>query len=332
MNYKYQLEKYSGRNSRYTCPACGKPHRFTRYIDTGTGEHLAPHVGRCNREVECGYHYKPKEYFSTTPVIASAARQLFSAELISPKKNHSIRETASCLAVTKKEEPMHRATPQHTQHFPSWEGRRGGSVHNAEQVSATLVDYDNNHLIQYLSNTLGPSATGQLITRYRIGTHHHWRGSTVYWYINKAQQVCSGKVMLYNPATGKRVKEPFNHVTWMHSLLGMEGFVRQPCFFGEHLLVNTTLPVSIVESEKTALVASHYLPGSIWLATGGLSSLNIEHCRRVLKGRKLTLFPDAGAYDRWLPIAAQLPNCNISRMIEYYHSLPGDDLADMLAF
>jgi hypothetical protein len=50
----------------------------------------------------------------------------------------------------------------------------------------------------------------------------------------------------------------------------------------------------------------------------------------VLRGRKLTLFPDAGAYDKWQPIAANLPNCNISRMIEYYHALPGDDLADML--
>lgn len=295
-NYRYQLEKYSGRNSRYTCPACGKAHRFTRYIDTETGQHLAPHVGRCDREVECGYHETPREFLSRESKVVSHESQRFSRK----------KKVASQTPLT------------------TFDSRL------MTNISATLTDYHSNHLIQYLTNTLGSAATEQLIAQYRIGTHHHWRGSTVYWYINKAQQPCSGKVMLYNPHTGKRVKEPFNHVTWMHSLLAMEGFVRQPCFYGEHLLVNTTLPVSIVESEKTALVAAHYLPDSIWLATGGLSSLNIDHCRRVLRGRKLTLFPDAGAYDKWQPIAAQLPNCNISRMIEYYHALPGDDLADML--
>lgn len=299
MNYRYQLEKYSGRNSRYTCPQCGKAHRFTRYIDTETGEHLAPHVGRCNREVECGYHETPREFFQDN--------------------GYSIEDSG------------YRKVTTNVPYQTSPIGYHASNIqHQLSDISPTLGNYAENHLIAYLEAKLGPAATEQLIARYRIGTHHHWRDSTVYWYISKAQQPCSGKVMLYNPHTGKRVKEPFNHVTWMHSLLGIEGFVRQPCFFGEHLLANTTLPVSIVESEKTALVAAHHLPGSIWLATGGLSSLNIDHCRRVLKGRKLTLFPDAGAYDKWQPIAAQLPNCNISRMIEYYHALPGDDLADML--
>ncbi|MBW7913687.1 MAG: hypothetical protein H3C54_08345 [Taibaiella sp.] len=157
MNYKYQLEKYSGRSSRYTCPACGKAHRFTRYIDTETGEHLAPHVGRCDREVECGYHYKPKEFFQDNPTPPNSTRHIERSE-ISP-------------------EHMHRAT---SQHFGGLSRRY--APHNDEQLSATFTDYHNNHLIQYLTNTLGHAATEQLITQYRIGTHHHWRGSTVYWY------------------------------------------------------------------------------------------------------------------------------------------------------
>lgn len=297
-NYRYQLEKYHGRNSRYTCPQCGKAHRFTRYIDTETGLHLADHVGRCNREVECGYHYKPKEFLSPESKVVRHESHRFS-----PGSRNTLTTHDSLLMT---DHTLTTALP------------------------ATLVDYDRNHLITYLSGKLGGAATEQLIARYRIGTHHHWPGSTVYWYINRAQQPCSGKVMLYHPTTGRRVKEPYSHVTWMHSLLGMEGFVRQPCFFGEHLLADTTQPVCMVESEKTALVAAHLLPGSIWLATGGLSQLNMAHCRSVLRGRKLTLFPDAGAYDKWQPIAAQLPHCNISRIVEQYHSLPGDDLADML--
>ena len=57
------LEKYKGSVSRHTCPACGAKKRFTRYIDTETGRHIADHVGRCDREANCGYHLKPKEYF-----------------------------------------------------------------------------------------------------------------------------------------------------------------------------------------------------------------------------------------------------------------------------
>ena len=32
--YRYQLERYRGRGSRYVCPKCRHKHSFTRYIDT----------------------------------------------------------------------------------------------------------------------------------------------------------------------------------------------------------------------------------------------------------------------------------------------------------
>ena len=61
--HKYTLQPYKGKQTRYTCPKCNKPLQFTRYINTQTNEHLATNVGKCNREVKCGYHYKPGEYF-----------------------------------------------------------------------------------------------------------------------------------------------------------------------------------------------------------------------------------------------------------------------------
>jgi len=61
--YRYILEPYHGKNSRFTCPACKKSHQFTRYIDAETGEYLADNVGICNRLNSCGYHYSPKDYF-----------------------------------------------------------------------------------------------------------------------------------------------------------------------------------------------------------------------------------------------------------------------------
>jgi len=63
-NYSYILEQYKGMNTRYHCPGCQQREKtFSRYIDTQTGEYIAPTVGRCNRESNCGYHYTPKQYF-----------------------------------------------------------------------------------------------------------------------------------------------------------------------------------------------------------------------------------------------------------------------------
>src|ERR1043165_5321197 len=64
MGYRYRLEKYKGTKTRYACPACGCRHEFTRYVDTQTGAYLADNVGRCNRELNCGHHYTPKQYFA----------------------------------------------------------------------------------------------------------------------------------------------------------------------------------------------------------------------------------------------------------------------------
>lgn len=60
-------------------------------------------------------------------------------------------------------------------------------------------------------------------------------------------------------------------------------------------------PVAIVESEKTAVIASVYYPDYIWLATGGKTGCkwtNTTVCK-VLAGRKVILFPDLGCYEAW---------------------------------
>jgi len=104
--------------------------------------------------------------------------------------------------------------------------------------------------------------------------------------------------MLYSPTTGKRVKEPFNHITWVHKALKLPAFELKQCLFGEHLLQDKTKPVAIVESEKTAIIASVYLPQFIWLAAGSLTNLNADKCK-VLAGRTVTLFPDLNGFDKW---------------------------------
>lgn len=63
MKNKSHLQKYSGPNSRYTCPRCGKPRELVLYINEETGQPYALDVGICNRRDKCGYNYTPSQFF-----------------------------------------------------------------------------------------------------------------------------------------------------------------------------------------------------------------------------------------------------------------------------
>jgi len=174
-----------------------------------------------------------------------------------------------------------------------------------EHVGATLGAYDKNNLVSWLCRTLRDAPAFELVHRYRIGTSKHWPGATIFWQTDKEGKVRTGKIMLYNTETGRRVKEPFSHIQWVHKLK-YAGYYLKQCLFGEHLLATEPdKPVAIVESEKTALIASVHLPQYLWLATGSLHNLNAEKCQ-VLKGRKVELYPDVSAYQLWQQKARDL--------------------------
>ena len=114
----------------------------------------------------------------------------------------------------------------------------------------------------------------ELMRRYHVGTSKHWQGATVFWQKDCKDRVRTGKIILYNPQTGKRVKQPFCHVTWVHSALHLTDFNLRQCFFGEHLLTSEkNKPVGLVESEKTALVCSIHLPHFTWIARADCSDV-----------------------------------------------------------
>ena len=143
--------------------------------------------------------------------------------------------------------------------------------------------------------------------------------------------------MLYSPTTGKRVKEPFNHISWVHKALKQPEFELRQCLFGEHLIKHDLFkPVAIVESEKTAVIASVYLPQFIWLAVGSLTNLNAEKCS-ILKGRTVTLFPDLNGFQKWNSKAKELSHLakfTVSDLLERKATeaerKQGLDLADYL--
>ena len=56
--------------------------------------------------------------------------------------------------------------------------------------------------------------------------------------------------------------------------------------------------VALVESEKSALIASGVYPDYVWLATGGKSQLSIDKLK-ALKGRTVIMFPDVDGFEYW---------------------------------
>jgi hypothetical protein len=288
-------------NTRYHCPNCQhKEKTFSRYIDTQTGKHVAPSVGRCNRESNCGYHYTPKQYFQDNNIsFSTLLPKLYTKPTV--------------------------VTPQ-----------KPASFIPIDIFKASLKNHESNHFITFLIDLFGIEVTRGLISRYFIGTSKFWQGATVFWQIDLSGKVRTGKIMLYSPTTGKRIKEPFNHINWVHTVLKMPEFELRQCFFGEHLLQEKTRPVAIVESEKTAIIASVYFSQFIWLAVGSINNLKAEICK-VLAGRKVTLFPDLNGFEKWNSKAKELSHIAIfivSDLLERKASqtdrMKGFDLADYL--
>lgn len=284
--YRYTLEPYKGMHTRYTCPACRKQKQFTRYINTETGAYIADNVGACNRQNKCQYDYTPKQYFKDHEYLHNSKHQ----GIIGKRKQ--LTKKAIVSNPRKTEESTMKNN--HTTSSPT-----NISYISKEIFQKSLQGYNSNHLIQHLYKRFPKAVVDEALEKYKIGTAKHWLGATVFWQIDIEGKIRTGKIILYNPETGKRVKEPFNHINWIHSILKLENFQLRQCFFGEHLLKeDVDKPVAIVESEKTAITCSICSPELIWLAAGSLQNLSIEKAA-VLKGRRVFLFPDLNGYDQW---------------------------------
>lgn len=304
--HRFILEPYKGIGTRHICPSCHRKRCFSRYIDAEKKVTFPDYVGRCDREQKCGYHFTPSEFFKQNPMEKEAFNneKCFQQQLIM--------------------ETNVLAPPSYI---------------DMDIVNRSLKAYPKNKLFQFLSRQFGETETMKLMEKYRIGSSKHWDGATVFWQIDREGRVRTGKIMLYNPEMGKRVKQPFNHVTWVHSILRKDGFHLRQCFFGEHLLTSDkNTPVALVESEKTALIASYYLPQYLWIASGGKNGCFNEHCLSVLAGRYVVLFPDLGATEYWKNKINLMKECGIdARLFDYLEAHApeeerneGYDIADYL--
>jgi hypothetical protein len=201
-------------------------------------------------------------------------------------------------------------------------------------VNASTSHYNHNNLFQFLLKHFSEEEILQCFQKYQIGTSKIWNGSCVFWQIDMNNNVRSGKIMLIDSNSGKRIKKPYPHINWVHKVLNLENYNLKQCYFGEHLLqrVATNSKIALVESEKTAITMSLFLKDYVWVATGSKQNLNSE-LLKPYKNYNIVLFPDCGEFEDWNKKALYLNNhgykIKCSNLLENKGYEKGTDLADL---
>lgn len=289
-DYRFILDN---KNKKFLCPECSK-RTFTRYFDIITSEYLPDHYGRCDREIKCNYHLSPyKDGYS---------------------KMIWERENGSNANFQKKAFTLYR--PQRKKEI------KRTSFIPYEILKATRKCYEQNIFIQNLLHRVkfpfDKKGIMQVIGMYHLGTisKGYRAGAITFPFIDVNGKVRTIQAKQFDE-TNHTISTDFLHSIykraweqnnkplpeWLKCYLENDTMVS--CLFGEHLLNKyETNPIALVEAPKTAIIGTLYfgLPDNpknfLWLAVYNLSSLNIEKCK-VLKGRKVVLFPDLNAYENW---------------------------------
>jgi hypothetical protein len=302
-----QLEKYRGMKSRHVCPACNFRNCFVRYVGDG-GEYLSTDVGRCNRESKCGYHKKPREWFADNPN---------GSKFVKARASNWTQNTNVLRAIQNQTAAFDFIAPEH--------------------LTATIGHYDRNAFVGFLFDLFPdcPEEIQAVLKMYFVGTYEDY---CCFPQIDRQRRICKAKLIRFNRATGKRLKGDYDTSSLPAKLKLKEDFHYKQIFFGEHLLsFQNDKPVAIVESEKTAILASLCFPEFVWLGSNSKTWLKPERLKR-LGNRQIILCPDADGFDQWQGVAAdaqrQGSTVNVSNLIENHatdeQKTNGYDLADYL--
>ena len=315
MKYSIRLEKYKNKNQKHICPKCGK-RTFVLFYDYDNQCYINENVGKCDRATECGHSYSPKEYYRDNP-FDKKPRTLV------PKRG----STNGTNNTRKKNESQLNTIPF-------------SYIEKAVQNSS-------NHLIQFLLTLFDTERIKEAIAPYFIGSTKD--GRIVFPQIDADGKVRTAKIMEYNSLTGKRIKEGLNAFDWIHSILMKKGLLPdnyelETCLFGEHLIRsdrNNGKTICILESEKSVLIAAIHEPQYLWVATGGLNSLNVNKLK-PLKDWNIILYPDTDtnsvAFHKWSKIADEARkmgfNISVSTLLERIctpeQKAKGYDLGDFI--
>ena len=352
--FRYSLDKSS---KKFVCPNCCKK-TFVLYFDTETGNYLTTDFGKCDREQNCNYHKAPPkgkrayliEFLGLNSIshMANKLTDLNGIISIIPKSQILEQSKKDCWITE-----WYLKTS--TLNYLSNESKYFNTdevcfVNEVKTIPPTLpvkmslhslelldkMYFENpkiDNLTEYLKSKFTNDEVFNAMQNYFItGTNHFWNNATVFWQINNKEQIQGAKVMLYDRYTGKRIKEPYNHINWLHKAIKESNFNLNQCLFGLHRInEDYQKTIAIVESEKTAIVMSIFLPEFIWLATGSKGNFKFE-LLAPLKKRNIIAFSDMGEYNNWSNKAIDLKalgfKISVSDLIEQTDFESGFDLAD----
>ncbi|KXT53365.1 DUF6371 domain-containing protein [Bacteroides intestinalis] len=273
MEYTYSLQKYTGRDSRKTCPACGRPHCFALYVDEA-GNLLGEDVGRCEHRNSCGYEKTPKQFFEENPDI----RKLWKPQ-----------------PAPKKETPRTDYIPFHL-------------IQMSENMNNSLMRYLSKFFTQEdlqkatSAYHLGSTAKGEVIYP-QIDNLTMCRTGKIMQYGTDGHRI-KGAIDMIDWLHARYMKKQGKKTSDYHL---------KQCLFGEHILPKRPKDVvCLTESEKAAVIASIVFPAFVWVSCGGKQGLTPERCK-ALTGRDVIVYADADAVAEWDEKIKKLTYCrNIS--------------------
>lgn len=303
-DYKYGLESGS---RKHHCPACQKK-TFVRYVFTGTKEYVGEDFGRCDRENNCGYH-RPPESDIPVPPHPLTKEKLSPPTVIFPDADYleSIRKVG----------------------FTNFHG-----------FCRSQLGIPDSHLQKW-------------------GVGGRWKFTA--FILATRERVVNVKFVAYTPE-GKRDKSEgtAGAPNFIPHYLG-KAYLRSQkietdnarledwqdyykfgrCFYGEHLW-DPTKDTCLVESEKSAVIASFFFPDYNWLATGGNHGMLFEQFQIFYgyTGRIWNLVDnDIAGYQKsktiqWLDkLAAMRDNPEDILSVNLMEKMPsGYDIADAIIY
>jgi hypothetical protein len=213
------------------------------------------------------------------------------------------------------------------------------SFHCIELLGKSFVRGDTNNFIQFLKTIFSEEEVKEIVIKYLISNSKRWDGATTFWQIDNCSRIHAGKILQYNPVTGKRVKDENGKglIDWAHSVLKRNGILKEfnlrQCLFGLHLIYETTVnTIALVESEKTAIIMSVFKPQYTWLATGSKHGFKYDMLKPI-KEFSIIAFPDKSEYNDWNNKAQELNgfgfNIIVNHWLESTNYESGTDIADV---
>lgn len=217
------------------------------------------------------------------------------------------------------------------------------TYHDLDLLHSTQMRDDN--FCRYILSKYPVGIVEYVWSRYKIGSANtitnlsDYKNATIFWQIDRENNIRHGKVILYNPKTLKRVKAPDGRaiINSVRSLKGLKDFNLSQCLFGLHLVkdvneIEKQRPIGLVESEKTAILMAIIKSEYTWLATGTKAMFGEKYLKDI-KDQKIVAYPDTDAFDDWTKVAANLNSqgydITISRVLQDKNLPSGTDLADV---